>query len=277
MAVFAQLTDLHLRPPGVPTLGTIDADTLAARAVDALVARHGDADAVLVTGDIADLGEEEAYSRAAMLLSRLSVPVLVVPGNHDRTGALREAFIAWPGVADAPVPDRLCHARTLGDATVVMLDTSVDGIERGENHGTLGAAQLEWLDATLAAAGPTLIAMHHPPFPVAIGFMDAIGLTDADDFAAVIARHGNVQRIVCGHVHRVIVGTVGGVPAMAIPAAAHQVRLALSRHAAPELVMEPPAYGVHIVGSAGAVSHIGYVEEFAMPRPFDDKAGERVT
>ena len=262
MPVFAHLTDLHLRPPGVLTLGRVDTDRFVTRAIDTVLARHPDIDAVIVSGDIADLGEEEAYARALMLLSRFSVPVYVVPGNHDRTGRLREAFIAFRGVADAPVAGKVCHSAVVDGVRLVMLDTGVDGMDTGEHHGEIGTAQLEWLDGLLCDGLPALIAMHHPPFGSGIGFMDGITLKDADAFAAVVARHSNVLRIACGHVHRVIVGEVGGVPAMAIPGVAHQVELALDTESPARLVMEPPAYGIHLVDGDSAVSHIGYVDDF---------------
>lgn len=270
MAVFAHITDLHLRPPGILALGRIDTDAYAVRAVGAINARHAAVDAVLVTGDITDLGEEEAYNRAEMLLSRLPAPVIVVPGNHDRTAALIDAFSAFPGFAALPVPGKACHAHTLGGVDVVALDTSVDDVAGHAHHGTLGESQLEWLDATLARTGPTLIAMHHPPFEAGIPFMDEIGLRDARAFAKVLARHENVVRIVCGHVHRGIVAEVGGVPTMAIPGVAHQVALAVDEITPPGLVMEPPAYALHMVEGARAVSHIAYVDTYGIPVGFDE-------
>lgn len=271
MPRFAHLTDLHLRPPGVLTLGSVDADRFVSDAVAALVTRHSDVDAVLVTGDVADFGEDEAYTRAAMLLSRFSAPVIVVPGNHDRTGAFREAFSAFPGFGEAPVKDKACHTHVVAGTRVVALDTSIDDIANLNHHGTLGADQLAWLDETLSASTePVVIAMHHPPFTTGIGFMDEIGLTDAAAFITVLSRHSNVKRIVAGHVHRVIVGEVAGVPAMAIPGVAHQVRLALATDSPPELVMEPPAYAIHLVDEDTVVSHVGYVQSFGEPVGFSD-------
>lgn len=264
MAVFAQITDLHLRPPGVLTLGTVDADRYVVAAIDAVLARHEDLDAVLVTGDITDLGEEEAYARAAMLLSRFAVPVLVSPGNHDRRDPFRDAFAAFPGIAEPAVADKACHAETFGGVTVVTLDTLVDGAAQGE----LGPEQLAWLDGTLAGAEAALIAMHHPPFPVGIPFMDAIGLADAEAFARVVGRHPVVRRIVCGHVHRPIVGEVAGVAAVAIPGVAHQVALSLGPDEPAAMVMEPPAYAIHTVAEGRATSHIAYVDAFGGAIPF---------
>lgn len=272
MARFAQITDLHLRPPGVLTLGMVDADRYVSEAINAVITRHGDVDAVIVTGDVADLGEPDAYSRAAMLLSRFAMPVLVMPGNHDATGPLREAFAAFPGMADEPVPGKACHVQSVAGATVVCLDTSLDQIKDLNHSGALGAAQLEWLDATLAAANqPVLIAMHHPPFRTGIGFMDTIGLADTEAFSRVLAKHENVIRLICGHVHRTIVGEVAGVPTMAVPGVAHQVILALSEDAPAQLVMEPPAYAIHIVERGTSVSHVGYVGAFGEPAHLADQ------
>lgn len=264
MAVFAQITDFHLRPPGVFTLGTVDADRFTASAIAAIVARHDDLDAVLVTGDIAELGEDEAYTRAEMLLARFAVPVLVAPGNHDRLEPFRNAFAAYPGIAEPPVPGKVCHAATFAGVTVVTLDTMVEGAP----HGELGSEQIAWLDATLAGAETAIIALHHPPFPVGIGFMDAIGLSDAEAFARVVGRHPAVKRIVCGHVHRPVFGDVAGVPAVAIPGVAHQIALTLGADAVGAMVMEPPTYALHIVEEGRVITHIGYVDTFGGPIPF---------
>ncbi|MEM8664012.1 MAG: phosphodiesterase [Pseudomonadota bacterium] len=265
MPTLIQLTDFHLRPPGKLTLGEVDADALATAAIDAVIARHPEPDAVLVTGDVADLGEDDAYSRAAMLLSRFTAPVLVMPGNHDRTEPMRQAFSAWHGVSDHPVAEKICHVTEVGGVDIICLDTSVDGLDRREHHGELGTSQLEFLREVLSRGNPSIIAMHHPPVPMRLGRMDDYGLHDAEDLAATIAG-GNVLRIVCGHVHRMVVGELASVPVVAIPGVAHQVALNHDPEAAPRRVMEPPAYAVHIVEDGFATSQIGYVDEFGGPQ-----------
>ncbi len=261
MPLLAQITDLHLRPPGVLTQRFIDTFPYAERAVRALMTRHPDIDAVLVTGDIADQGEPDAYDRAAALLALFSVPVLVVPGNHDLKAPLREALVSLPGVAHPPIPSRVAHAHRLGEITLVCLDTSIDSLNPSEFYGSLGAPQLAWIDETLAGAGPTVIAMHHPPFETGIAQMDKIGLTDAPAFAEIVRRHGNVMRIVCGHVHRTVVASFAGTTAMVIPGTAHQVSMALNDRAEFGATLEPPAYALHRVSADGVVSHVGYVDD----------------
>jgi 3',5'-cyclic AMP phosphodiesterase CpdA len=100
-----------------------------------------------------------------------------------------------------------------------MLDTIVPGA----GHGVLTPGQLDWLDRTLAAepGKRTLIGMHHPPFTCGITHMDKIALHDPAGFRAVIARHPQVERIICGHHHRPIVARVAQAIASISPSVAH--------------------------------------------------------
>ena len=66
---------------------------------------------------------------------------------------------------------------------------------------------LRWLAEQLtdAPSRPTIVLMHHPPFTTGIRKMDAMGLDGIEALAAVIGRHPQVERIVCGHLHRHLV------------------------------------------------------------------------
>ncbi len=55
--------------------------------------------------------------------------------------------------------------------------------------------------------------------------MDDIGLVHgAGTLAAIIARHRQVERVICGHLHRSIQTRWAGTIAMTAPSTAHQVR-----------------------------------------------------
>jgi 3',5'-cyclic AMP phosphodiesterase CpdA len=141
----------------------------------------------------------------------------------------------------------------------------------GAPHGLLCDRRMAWLEATLAAAPerPTIVVMHHPPFGTGLRHMDAINLRDPDSFAAVIARHPQVRRILCGHHHRTIFGQVAHAIASVAPSVAHQVELDLLSDAPGMWLLEPPAYHIHVVLPGGAVStHHAYVETYPGPFPF---------
>ena len=260
MTLIAQLTDLHVRPEGVPAYRVVETNMLAERAVRRVAALRPAPDAVIVTGDLTDCGLPAEYELLAAMLARLPMPVHAIPGNHDRREVMAEHL---PGtkVHDGFVQ----YAATIGGVRLVMLDTVVPGA----GHGELCRRRLDWLDATLAAdtATPTLIGMHHPPFACGM-HMDAIALRDPARFAAVIARHPQVARITCGHHHRTVVGQVAHAIAMIVPGTAHQVELDLA--GGPEAItLEPPAFALHRWTAAdGFASHVALVESYPGPFPF---------
>jgi 3',5'-cyclic-AMP phosphodiesterase len=141
----------------------------------------------------------------------------------------------------------------------------------GAGHGELRPAQLDWLDRTLAAAPgkPTMIAMHHPPFACGIVHMDQINLRNAAEFTQVIARHPQVERVVCGHHHRPIVARLAHAIASTAPSVAHQVEMSLDPDDPGAFVFEPPAFQLHLwTPAAGIVSHVALVDPFPGPFPF---------
>jgi 3',5'-cyclic AMP phosphodiesterase CpdA len=100
--------------------------------------------------------------------------------------------------------------------------------------------------------------------------MDAIGLEGADAFGQIVAQHRQVERILCGHLHRPIQARIGGhAIASTAPSTAHQVALDLSPHGSAAFKMEPPGYQLHLWRpEAGLVTHTGVIGDFAGPYPF---------
>ena len=264
--LICQLTDLHLRPEGVPAYRVVETNMLTERSFRAVAAFAPAPDAVLITGDLTDTGQAVEYRVFQTLVDRhLSMPVFVIPGNHDEREQFRRSLGHFRGVTEDP---RFVQY-VIEDFPVrlIMLDTAVPGAD----HGELCPDRLAFLDRALQAEPNrrTIIAMHHPPFACGIGHMDRIGLGNPGDFAAIIARHPQVDRIICGHHHRPVVGRVAHAIALIAPSVAHQVELDLREGAPGAFVMEPPAYQLHRwTESDGIVSHTGYVERWPGPFPF---------
>lgn len=265
-----QLTDLHLRPRGLPALRVVETNSFAMRAVRAVRSLSVTPDAVIVTGDVADTGDPREYEVAKEILGSLPMPVYVMPGNHDSSREMRTAFADWPGVGDA-MGDTLSYTADVGDLRFVVLDTSVEG----KPYGRLGDEQLTWLDDALSDAldRPTIVAMHHPPVVTGIAHMDRSKLRDSDAFAEVVSGHPQIQRILAGHVHRVILAPFAGTEVLILPGVAHQVGLDLDPAAPAQVVLEPRAYGIHSWTGEGLISHMAYVEAFPGPFPFSPGEG----
>jgi hypothetical protein len=221
--LIAQLSDPHFMPENVRLFGRLDTAGYLKRAVEHLNALGPDV--VLITGDLTNDGDEQVYAAFADIVAALHAPFFVLTGNHDD----REIMRAW--FADhLPGSGPLCYVIDSFSVRLIALDTLV----AGEPWGRLGPEQLEWLDARLLEMPerPTVVALHHPPFRTGIGHLDRSMLRDADALAAVVGRHPQVERVVCGHVHRAIQCRFAGTLAQSAPSCAHQAELILDLRAA---------------------------------------------
>lgn len=214
------LSDVHATA-GAQLYGTIDGITRMLAASD--YARNAGVapDAIVISGDLIERGNEAAYPALRDALLGLEdswgVPVLTVLGNHDSRVPARilpghETPEGWQ--ADAAVP----RAVRIGEWRFLLLDSST---------GSLGPAQLAWLEAELASAAPapagTVVVMHHPPLGSPLPMLARAGLRDAADFLDIV-EGTDVRTILSGHFHHPLAATTRGVHVSVGPALAyHQV------------------------------------------------------
>jgi 3',5'-cyclic-AMP phosphodiesterase len=154
-----------------------------------------------------------------------------------------------------------------GTVRLIALDT----LTPGAPHGELCDRRLDWLSERLAESDrPTILFMHHPPFECGLKEFDEARLTvGAERLAEIVRRHPNVERILCGHVHRPIQMRWAGTIASVAPSTAHQATLDLAPDAPLMYSMEPPAVTLHQWRpGTGLVTHLSYVGEYDGPYPF---------
>jgi 3',5'-cyclic AMP phosphodiesterase CpdA len=271
----AQISDLHIKRPGVLAYGKVDTAAALTRCVAALNCFTPRPELVVVSGDLVDTPAEDEYEHLKRLLAPLEIPVAVVPGNHDARASLRTTFPDQP-YAD---PTGALNLRlAVGPLDVVLIDSSVPDAP----HGALDADTLRWLEATLAASTtrPALLFVHHPPFVTGIKHMDQQNLRNARDLVPLLERHPRVRLIGAGHVHRATLTMFAGVPATICPAPNHAVALDLCEQFPPSLVVEPPAFHVHawFAGQrhGDVVTHLVPIGNFDGPHPFFDSSGRRL-
>lgn len=248
--LIAQLSDPHIVPAGELLFRRFDSAEGLRRAVERLGRMRPAPDCVVVSGDLVNRGEPAEYANLRDLLAPLSIPVCLMPGNHDERAALASAF-AGPAIprplcqdyAGAPL---LCRRHDLTSAdealSLLLLDTLVPGSEGGE----VGERQLAWLDSACPDDRPAMLFLHHPPFATGIAGMDAIRCAGADRLADWLARHRNVVALSCGHVHRTIFTRFAEIPATIAPSTAHQIALDLGGDAAAlSWTPEPAGFLLH--------------------------------
>jgi 3',5'-cyclic-AMP phosphodiesterase len=263
--LICQISDLHIKVPGALSYGVVDAAAYLRRCIAQVLAQKQRPDIVVITGDLVDFGRADEYAHLADLLQPLTMPVYLLPGNHDDRDTLRVSFPGHEYLHQ--MGEFIQYAVDAGPLRLLALDSVISG----QSGGELCARRLAWLDDRLCQAPgtPTVILMHHPPFATGIGHMDKIGLANPHDLAQIVRRHPQVERILCGHLHRPIQVRFAGTVASTCPGPAHQVALDLAADAPSRFVLEPPGYQLHLWDEgSGLISHTAFIGEFAGPYPF---------
>ncbi|WP_224815340.1 metallophosphoesterase [Hasllibacter sp. MH4015] len=253
-------TDLHIVSEGETIIGL---DPLArfseglAHALD----RHPDAQHLILLGDLTHTGAQAEYDRLIPVLADCPVPITVTMGNHDTRAILGAAF---PGALNA---DGFAQtALDLGPLRLLVLDThDDDGQAPLEHDGWLCKTRLAWLDAELARAArdgrDVVVFTHHPPCPVGFWAMDAIGLANADALLDRLHAAPHVKHLICGHIHRTIHASAGGLPVTILKSPCHQNPMILGQGTFADSVDEPGAYGILLALDDTIVVH---TEDFAL-------------
>ena len=104
--------------------------------------------------------------------------------------------------------------------------------------------------------------------------MDQAGLAGSTGFAEIIGRHPQVERILCGHLHRPIETRFAGTVAGTAPSTAHQIVLDLRAGARLSFAFEPPGYQLHYWREGiGLVTHTAAIGDWPGPYFYSGKVG----
>jgi 3',5'-cyclic AMP phosphodiesterase CpdA len=242
MMLIAQISDTHILAE------TSDRPEAGSRAEDLrrCVADIGrfdpQPDAVIHTGDTVQTGAPAEYAHLHKLLSPLEPRVYPAPGNRDDRDNFRAAF----GVGGAPF---LHYA--VDDLPVRLI--ALDSVEPPSPKGVFCPDRLRWLDETLAAAParPTILFIHQPPFDLEPHYTNGYREpAERDALAAVVRRHRQVRRLMCGHCHRSSLLAWAGTEASSMASVACDVRKGVDA----EHLADTPMYQLHAVSEDGAVT-----------------------
>lgn len=214
-AVLVHLSDTHLLAGGAHLADLVDTEAHLRDAAERIRVVAPDADAIVVSGDVADRGEVEAYALAREILEpvadAIGAPIVWAAGNHDERPQMRAA-LGMAGDPLAPVDSTI----EVAGLRIVSLDTSLPGW----HHGGFDEGQAEWLAAALADPPPlgTVLVMHHPPLPYRSKLMRLLEFRDEQRLAEVLGAGASgsraVRAILSGHLHIDGSGTFAGIPVM---------------------------------------------------------------
>jgi 3',5'-cyclic AMP phosphodiesterase CpdA len=206
--VVAHLSDTHLLFGDARQYDAIDTVARLDAALDRVARIEPAPQALVFTGDLADLADPAAYrllrERVEPLAERIGATVVWCMGNHDERAAYSHELF---GVESEEPQDRVYEVAGL---RIVSLDTSVPGW----HHGEVSDEQLTWLAHVLAtpAEHGTILALHHPPIPSPmVPVAEIIELQGQDRLAATLLGT-DVRAILGGHYHFSSHSTFAGIP-----------------------------------------------------------------
>ncbi|WP_158782614.1 phosphodiesterase [Pantoea sp. BAV 3049] len=266
----AQISDLHIKAHGKLSYRKVDTLGALRKIIARLNALQPRPDTVVITGDLVDFGNEDEYQTLKEALQALEMPFWLMAGNHDDRQMLRKVFTDQPYLFQHQ--EFIQWEGECGPLRLLALDSTVPQQPQGE----LCEERLCWLSERLRAEPlrPTLVMLHHPPFISGIGHMDRQRLVNPQALAEVIGLHPQVERVLCGHVHRSMQVRFAGTLACSAPGGSHQVAFDLSDDGPANFCLEPAGFLLHHwTAEQGVVTHQCVVDTFAGPYPFYDENG----
>ena len=257
---FIHLSDIHYLTD-TRTVHKIDPRARLEAAVSSICANFADAAFCMVTGDLTEHAEIQAYREVKAILDRLPFPWHPLMGNHDIRAQARAALpdLPWHRGGFLQYDLRTDAGRFI----------AIDSVREGHHEGRLDGARLDWLRARLDAARDAgqdvYLFMHHPPLDVGIGWLDGMKMLDGEALAAVLAPYQNIRHLFMGHIHRPCHGSWNGIPFSTVRAVSHQALLCPDSSGA-RFIQENPAYAVVWISDSGVVIHDHSFLEEGSPR-----------
>jgi len=177
--------------------------------LDHVKRHHGDAERVVITGDLTHHGHRHNYETLRDMLDAAAIDARLLIGNHDDREAFQSVFAATPQDSNGYVQ----YTDDTSAGRFIYLDTMDNGVHTGH----FGADRQAWLRAELERAKkdgvPVFLFMHHNPCPVGIYSADIIGIVEEGEVQALLKEYnGIIRHIFFGHCHFILAGSVVGIP-----------------------------------------------------------------
>ena len=185
----AQITDIHLKAERDSQLYGVDTALSFIRVIDEIEKLSRKPDIIIATGDLAEDGARETYTRFRDLLVKLDIPTYVLPGNHDDVAAMRSVF------DDGKI--FFSSSAQVKKWGFLFVNSQVQGC----SHGYVSSAEISKLEKNMVSLGkcPMLVSLHHTPSNMCPS--SGCRLTNSEEFTALLNGYENVKGVIAGHTH----------------------------------------------------------------------------
>ncbi len=249
------LSDTHLIGEDDRSLYGIDPAFRLKKAFESMKKNHNDASFVVISGDLSDKGDMDAYERLSWEIKECGFKVYPIVGNHDDRKKLKKFFPQFF------YEDFMQYIVEKGDKTFFFLDTLIEN----RPYGGLCDSRYEWFEKNLKIqkSKDIYIFMHHHPVKVGLYEMDHFAnFRSSEKFWNILKRYENIKHITFGHIHRIFHGVKNGISFHSTRSSAFEV--ALTPHLKEEFLTneEKPTYAIlDIDKECISIHHHEYLNE----------------
>lgn len=209
--VLIQISDTHLMDRADIEFVRMNPEQSFHAVMQHVLDNHAQIDAIIHTGDLAQVAVPETYARYQAYMQQLGIPFFQIPGNHDE-------------LALFPFPDGTAKPTVIesGAWCLILLNSAV----QGRIDGHIKTADLECLQGLLMqyADKHVLLACHHHPFAMQSHWIDQHKLKNSHEFTALLAQHPNVKVVLNGHVHQDALTEWEGIQFLSTPSTSVQFK-----------------------------------------------------
>ncbi|CAB1219363.1 3',5'-cyclic-AMP phosphodiesterase [Acinetobacter bouvetii] len=187
--IIIQISDTHLMNQDDLEFVHMNPEQSFHAVIKQIQQQYPDVDAIINTGDLAQVPVKETYDRYLSFMHQVGIPFYQIPGNHDNI----EIFPFYQNKNQA-------HAIHFGPWSIVLLNSAVPN----KIDGRIEPEQLQQLDQLLSKYQQqfVVVACHHHPFAMQSKWIDQHKLKNTEDLTDILAKHSNVKAVICGHVHQ---------------------------------------------------------------------------
>ncbi len=198
---FIQISDIHLLKDNKSALlGVTTFDSFQAILKEVKKNLKG-TDFFILSGDLSQDASIESYQKVAEGISQFKLPAYYVLGNHDDFHVISQVY---------PL-DYVSNQRVIISKQwqIILLNSQ----KTGAVEGYLPDEQFEFLAQSLESYPEhhALIVFHHHPIPIHCGWLDPLGLTNADELWEFLKHYPQVRAVLFGHIHQEHEGRKNGI------------------------------------------------------------------
>lgn len=209
--IIIQITDTHLMDHPDTEFVQMNPEQSFHHVMDDVLQRFPHIDALVHTGDLAQIATAETYARYQNYMQKLGIPFFQIPGNHDDLSL-------FPFHRPDPIPTVI----ELGEWSIILLNSVI----QGRTDGWIQAEQLQLLKQTLQqqADKNIVLACHHHPFAMQSHWIDQHKLKNAEEFIQILEDFKHIKVVIYGHVHQDSSNICHGIEFLSTPATCVQFK-----------------------------------------------------